>query len=414
MDKYVKLIQCYSKETYKLLKRKPEGWLRYPFIVPGSESYSDCLWDWDSWLTNIAIRQIMMDENDKNPEFAEYEKGCILNFLSHTTEEGWMPISITPSSTLPKEAGDKITNIHKPCLAQHAAFVIGVNDGKVDWLKPHVHKLRNYINYYKKNMFHEKTGLYFWQDDAAIGVDNDPSTFYRPDRSSASIYLNCMMYKELLAMASICEQLELDSKEYVSAAETLKQSIQTHLWDERNGFYYSADLNLKEIDPNEWLHSGYPRHWHCLIQRIDCWSGFLAMWAGVATEEQAERMVRENMQKEELFNGKYGIRSLAKTEKMYCVVKSGNPSCWLGPVWGIANYFCYRGLMNYGYVKEAKELAMKTIRLFGQDIELCGEFHEYYDADTGVGINTQGFQSWNLLVNNMIAEVYEQSTVKEF
>ena len=140
----------------------------------------------------------------------------------------------------------------------------------------------------------------------------------------------------------------------------------------------------------------------------------MAMWAGIATKEQAERMVKENLLKPELFNGNYGIRTLAKTEKMYCNVKSGNPSCWLGPVWGISNYMCYRGLMNYGYLEEAKELAQKTITLFGQDLEKCGELHEYYHPDTGEGINNPGFQNWNLLVNNMIAELEGKKAVVEF
>lgn len=54
-------------------------------------------------------------------------------------------------------------------------------------------------------------------------------------------------------------------------------------------------------------------------------------------------MVRENPQKQELFCGTYGVRTLAKAEKMYCVVASGDPSCWLGPVWDISNDMVYRG-----------------------------------------------------------------------
>ena len=88
---------------------------------------------------------------------------------------------------------------------------------------------------------------------------------------------------------------------------------------------------------------------------------------------------------------------------MYKIVKSGNPSCWLGPVWIISNYMCFKGLVDYGFSEEAASLAGKTIRLLGRDIEKCGEMHEYYHPDTGVGINNQGFQNWNLLVNNMIA-----------
>ena len=414
MNNYIELIQNYSKNTYTRMTRQPDGILKYPFIVPGSQSYTNQLWDWDSWLTNIAVRQIMKDNNDYNPEFVACEKGCILNFLEHTLEDGRMPINISPIGTLPKfEDGVKV-NIHKPCLAAHAAFIVRENDGDCEWLRPYFSKLVAYIQFYMREMRHEETGLYYWHDDMAIGVDNDPSTFYRPEDSSASIYLNCMMYKELLAMEFICSCLDEDASAYSEAATALKSAVNELLWDERNGFYYSADLNLRPINPDEWLHSGMPRHWSSLIQRIDCWSGFMAMWAGIATKEQAQRMVSENLMKPELFHANYGICTLAKTEKMYCVVKSGNPSCWLGPIWGISNYMCYRGLMNYGFIDEAKELACKTIRLYGQDLERCGELHEYYHPDTGEGVNNPGFQNWNLLVNNMIAELEGRQTIVEF
>ena len=55
---------------------------------------------------------------------------------------------------------------------------------------------------------------------------------------------------------------------------------------------------------------------------------------------------------------------LGKQEKMYQIIKSGNPSCWLGPVWGIANYMVFRGLLRYGFEAEARELAEKTVKLF--------------------------------------------------
>ena len=111
---------------------------------------------------------------------------------------------------------------------------------------------------------------------------------------------------------------------------------------------------------------------------------------------------------------KFGIRSLSKLEQMYLVVKSGNPSCWLGPVWGIVNYIAFKSLVKYGYEKEAKELAEKIITLFGKDIETCGEMHEYYDPDTGAGVNNQGFQSWNMLANNIIAWYENRDVTEEF
>ena len=83
-------------------------------------------------------------------------------------------------------------------------------------------------------------------------------------------------------------------------------------------------------------------------------------------------------------------------------------------MWGVVNYMCFRSLLNYGYDDEAKKLAETMISVYGKDIESFGEMHEYYHCDTGEGINGQGFQSWNLLVNNMIAWHENRDAVEEF
>jgi len=99
---------------------------------------------------------------------------------------------------------------------------------------------------------------------------------------------------------------------------------------------------------------------------------------------------------------------------MYSLIKSGNPSCWLGPVWGISNYMTWKGLVNYGYNKEARELAIKTVNLFGKDLSKNGKLHEYYNPDTGEGINNLGFQDWNYLVLNMVAWLDGERVISEF
>ena len=72
--KYSTLIKNYSKGAYKLLLREGQGYLAHPFIVPGSV-YSYDLWDWDSWFTDVAIRQILADNGEGADSFIEYEKG---------------------------------------------------------------------------------------------------------------------------------------------------------------------------------------------------------------------------------------------------------------------------------------------------------------------------------------------------
>jgi len=416
---YDKIIRENIYKDYKKMYREAGGAFLFPFLTPGSDNYPDALWDWDSWLSNIALRQILHDkgtEKDKK-EAVAYEQGCILNFLSYCKSDGWMPVTLSRKPNILSEKPKNINdvNMHKPCIAQHAAFLVKEDNGNAEWLRDKFANLQYFIEAYKNRYYSKATGLFLWQNDVMIGVDNDPCTYFRPDRSSASIYLNCLMYKELKAIGYLAERLDLKEiqQDYEKDATKLKEAIQEHCWDERDGFFYSVDLNLKPIDPTAFYHSGAPRDWDCLIQRIDVWSGFLAMWAGIATPEQAKRMVL-HISDTKTFNAPYGIRTLSKMEKMYNVKASSNPSSWLGPIWGISNYMTWRGLVNYGYTKEAKELATKTIVMFGRDFEKTGVLHEYYEPDNGFPILNPGFQNWNFLVLNMLNWMDGKEVIEEF
>ena len=400
------IILDYALKNYKKMFREPTGNLEYKFIVPGSV-YNNTLWDWDSWLTNIALSQFVTED------IKEYEMGCILNSLNIMDSKGRAPVYQYPG--LAKEDYEKWgeTNIHKPCLAQHAAFIVK-KYGDAEWLRPVFSKLCKFVDYYNDRCRHKPTGLFFWIDDAAIGVDNDPATYYRPYRSSGSIFLNCFMYKELLAICYIGELLGIDVQVYKKQSEELCQAIRTHCYDEKDGMYYSVDFNLLPVNPEQKMHSGAPRHWDCLIQRLGSWSSFLALWSGIATPEQAKRIVKENLLDTNAFWAPFGVRSLSKYEKMYSVKATGNPSCWLGPIWGIANYMVFKGLVKYGFLEEAKELGQKTVKLFEDDISQSSELHEYYDPESGEPIMNPGFQNWNLLSLNIKAWLEGKDIAEEF
>ncbi len=428
VEHYIKIIKSHVYKDFKGMYRKGGGALVYPFLTPGSIQYDNVLWDWDSWLSNVALRQVLNDvgsQKDKK-QALPHEQGCVLNFLHYGSWDGYLPIVIwetpDPSELKPKNIYE--VNMHKPVLAQHAAFITQQNNGDAEWLREYFYNLQAFVNNYKNHHRHKATGLFYWQTDVAIGVDNDPCTFFRPRKSSGSIYLNCLMYKELLAMVYLAKQLDQQAvgEEFAEDAKKLRAAIQEHCWDERDGFYYSVDLNLRStaLQPDSSLgrtfniHAGYPRDYDCLIQRIEVWPGFMALWAGVATPEQAERIVKEHYSDPRTFNSPSGVRTLSKMEKMYSMRCSANPSNWRGPIWGISNYMVFKGLVEYGFDKEAKELAEKTIQLFGRDFEKNGALHEYYEPETGEPLLNKGFQNWNYLVINMIAWLEGNSVIEEF
>jgi putative isomerase len=299
--RYIAIIREHVGRDYEGMFREEGGAFRHPFLAPGSAQYGDVLWDWDSWLSDVALRQVLLERGDDaaRRKALRYEEGCVLNYLNYGGMDGWVPILLKrqspPRQTLLTAFDSYATNMHKPCLAQHAAFIVKLNGGDAEWLRENFYPLQAFVNRYKNHQRHSATGLYFWNGDAAIGVDNDPATFMCPAKSSGSIYLNCMMYKELLALVYLCDRLSLAEigAEYRRDADELKTAIQKHCWDERDGYFYSVDLNLLPYegkpfagDPQLRLHAGYPRDYDCLIQRLGVWSGFLAMWAGIATPEQ--------------------------------------------------------------------------------------------------------------------------------
>jgi putative isomerase len=421
--KYSDTIKKYIYKDYKGMFRPAGGLLKYPFLTPGSSQYADVLWDWDSWLSNVALRQVLWQTatREEKANAAIYERGSVLNFLSVCSQAGWIPILIKRGderSKVVQPANVFSENMHKPCLAQYAAFLCQADSGKAEWLREDFYSLQRFVNNYINHHRNKATGLYYWQNDVAIGVDNDPATFNRPPKSSGSIFLNCMMYKELLAMVYLSNQLNLKEigAQFEKEAANLKNAIQENCWDERDGFFYSVDLNLvtPTEEPGYVRHSGMPRNWDCLIQRLGVWSGFLGMWADIATPEQAKRIVAEHFSNKKTFNSPAGIRTLSKMEKMYNVKASGNPSSWLGPVWGISNYLTWKGLVKYGFIKEARELAAKTVVLFGRDFERFGALHEYYEPDNGEPILNKGFQNWNFLVLNMLAWLEGGHVISEF
>ena len=403
MKKYCTIVKDYVYNNYKKCLREASGRFLYPFIVPGAV-YSNEMWDWDSWLVGKVLY-------DVSNEVDSYEKGCVLNYLKSIDTEGRIPVVLSHHEYPFFDLIDGVEkNIHKPCLAQHALMIVE-HCGDIEWLKNDFRSLERFVDWYILNCKHSETGLYFWINDAGIGVDNEPCVFYRPPKSTGSVYLNCFMFKELEAMSILCEKLNLkeERNKYATFAEELKKAIQNECWDERDGFFYGVDISLRPINNNDNLHRGAPRHWKSLPIRIAGWSGFLPLWCGIATKEQADILVKQHLNNYQSFNSRSGIRSLSKQERMYTVKATDNPSCWLGPVWGCVNWFVFKGLINYGYLEDAIELAKKTIILFGQDIESCGEMHEYYEPETGVGITGLGFQSWNLLVFEMIKYLEENN-----
>ena len=91
---------------------------------------------------------------------------------------------------------------------------------------------------------------------------------------------------------------------------------------------------------------------------------------------------------------------------MYNLEKSNNPSNWLGPIWIVANYLTYKGLLRYKKTELAENLRAKTILLLQKNLEQYSEMFESYHPDTGAPNLFPGFLSWNLLAIELCGKNY--------
>jgi len=402
-----------TKKIPRVFKEKSDTF-PYPFIDPGS-IYDGNLWDWDSFWTVYSlfgyIKHVCIDDDLKN-KFIEHAKGGVLNFLHFQMDDGYIPMMVgglagegLSSYLLEKHKEGLVLNMHKPFLCQQIAL-INENIKTYDWISDHIQPLLKYFKCYDRYYFNETCGLYVWADDVMIGFDNDPATFGRPRFSTANVYLNAFMVSEFDAMIKILNHFKQKEhcKLFTNKKQALIAAIQAECWDARDQFFYSADIDIKTRS-YDWFHKGLGVFWKSLPIKVRTWTGFIPLYANIATKEQAEVIVKKHITDPHTFASDFGIRSLSKDEKMYNLEATNNPSNWLGPIWLVVNYVVFKGLLNYGYVDEAVTLCNQTLTLLSKDIKKSGDMHEYYNPETGEPIMSPGFLNWNVLVNNMADEL---------
>lgn len=413
MDKkvtaYEDIIREYIKKNVHTVLKEPHSFIRYPFIDPGS-IYDGNVWDWDTYWSVYGLLGMMEDFPEELQEkILIHAKGNVENFLDHQLEDGYIPMMIEvaqwpePYLNMKHKEGVQM-NMHKPFLCSQ---IVLISDYCKDysWIADRTDRLKLYLKYYRDTYFMEDKGLYVWCDDIMIGMDNDPASFGRPKFSTANIYLNSFMVHELESMEHLLSMCGEDSSLYAEQRKELVRSIQEECWDKRDQIYYSVDVDIR-TRKFDWFHQGLGVFWKTLPIKIRVWSAFIPLWCGFATKQQAKAL-SEHYRDEGTFHTAYGIATLAKDEKMFNLDATNNPSNWLGPIWVVANYVVFKGLLNYGYREEAEEICRNTLKLLSQDLERTGSLHEYYNPFDGQPVMNGGFINWNILALTMVKELGE-------
>jgi alpha,alpha-trehalase len=354
------------------VKRKASGYLKHDYLVPGGPYEEQ--WDWDGFFVGMSLATDV-------PSEAIYLKNWALNYLERVRPNGFVPGLITPDGI------DRRLKHIKPFLAQGVYFSSKfLNDFK--WIRPHWSKLKKVVDYRATKCLDKKNKtLVCWFNGMESGADNNVSILNFRDGSVAGADLNIFLYREYLALAKIAGELKLvqAKKKYQKKAEDLKKAILKYLWDGHDKVFYNLDTHTEK-----------------LIKRV-CYSSIMPLWEGLVPQKEGRMMVKKYILNPKKLWSRYGVRSLAADDPQYNNTKIIKPfSNWQGPIWPLVNYFTIHALLNYGFKKEAKALAIKITRIVLADVKKTGGMHENYHAETGKPLAAPDFVSWNLLVAQMI------------
>jgi len=201
------------------------------------------------------------------------------------------------------------------------------------------------------------------------GLDNSPMyddvvfneethTMEYTDVGLNALYaLDCWVLSEIAGILGKNDIKERLLREY----SRVKEAMNNTLWDEETGIY----LN---------------RHWDGRFNYRLSPTNFYPLLAGVASKEQAERMIKEHLLNREEFWGEYVIPSISRSDKAF-----SDNDYWRGRIWGPMNFLVGEGIKRYGYFKESYEFASKSLNLFLKEWETENHIHENYNAVTGDG-----------------------------
>ena len=229
---------------------------------------------------------------------------------------------------------------------------------------------KKFYNYYVSNRDSNGNGLCEWGAHAELESVRDArvavwdkvgwaNNFEGPD-------VNSMLVMEAKSLSEMAQELGYidEAEEWQKDAVKRSELINNYLWDPQTEFYY----NIKKQNQTFTFINGNDLKIKEII-------GFLPLWAGVPSKERANKLIKSLLNEEEFWRP-FGVSTLSAKDDYY------NPiGYWNGPIWVQWQYLVFRGLLDYGYINEAKELVRKVLDNIIHQLKIDHYFWEFYSAD---------------------------------
>lgn len=203
------------------------------------------------------------------------------------------------------------------------------------------------------------------------------SRFYNRCNEFLPVDLNTFLYKYEMDFAKAAQILGNQQEEnmWLQKAEDRKKRINEFLWSDEKGFFYDYD------------------HVHRMPSEFLSLAGFVPLWAGMATPQQAEKCAA----KLPLFETNFGLSisdkaslpeelDLSQFAKPLQITLTNilRQKQWDYPnIWPPLEYITVMGLIRYGFTKDAKRIMEKSLAAHIKAFEKYGAMLEKLDGLTG-------------------------------
>jgi Trehalase len=196
------------------------------------------------------------------------------------------------------------------------------------------------------------------------GMDDNPmwdDVHYNPKTYTMDlddVGLNSLYALDAESLAALAGLLGKsgDQRNFQAEYEKIKRLIRDKLWNEKDGIYEN-------------------RFWSGEFSTRLSPTNFYPMLAGIATPDQADRMVKEHLLNPREFWGEYVVPTTPRNDPAFA-----DQYYWRGSIWGPTNYLLYHAIDRYGFDNVALEFAQKSYSLFMGDWKTDQHDDELYHA----------------------------------
>ena len=353
------------------------GELKYEGLFPSYHyEWFNGFWSWDSWKHAVGLSYY-------NTKLAKNQMRALFDFQK---EDGFVVDCIYRDTTI--EAHNYRDT--KPPLSAWA--VVKIYDKYLDttFVKELYPKLKKYHYWWYNKRDYDKDGLceYGSTDGSLIaakwesGMDNairfDDAEILKNEEGAyslnqESVDLNAYLYAEKNYLIKLAEMLNLseDVEFYKKEATLLKTKIQQQFFDTKDGWFYDTNLEGNQFIKGEGS------------------EGWIALWANVATQEQAEA-IKTKMMNPLKFYTKVPFQTMSADHPKFDPLNG----YWRGPNWLDQAYFGVQGLRNYGFNEDADKATIQILAGADGVLEKGKSIRENYHPITGEGLNAENF-SWS-------------------